>query len=196
MGQIKKREVAVFDFDGTLIKGDSMFGFTHHAIGTWQTLKGMILTIPDIILWKIGKKSNSEAKRRLTSRWFAGKSLKSLKAAAATYEPAWRKEVLEQLEEAKSGGAEVYIISASPDIWMEEMATRLGVKLCCTEVSTDSAGLLTGEFATPNCHGEEKARRLLDVEPDRDNYNLTVWGDDPAGGDAALFAMADKSIKV
>ena len=52
-------------------------------------------------------------------------------------------------------------------------------------------GMVTGRFLTPNCYGEEKVRRLLEVLPDRRLYHLTAYGD--SRGDRALLAYADEA---
>ena len=45
-------------------------------------------------------------------------------------------------------------------------------------------------FATPNCYGPEKVRRIREVFPDRDNYHLTAFGD--SRGDKEMLDYADQ----
>ena len=52
-------------------------------------------------------------------------------------------------------------------------------------------GRLTGRFATPNCKGAEKVRRILGLFPDRESYRLTAFGD--SRGDREMLAMADEA---
>ena len=58
-----------------------------------------------------------------------------------------------------------------------------------TKVETRD-GRLTGRFATPNCYGPEKVRRIREVFPDRDNYHLTAFGD--SRGDKEMLDYADQ----
>ena len=46
-------------------------------------------------------------------------------------------------------------------------------------------------FATPNCKGAEKVRRILGLFPDRESYRLTAFGD--SRGDREMLAMADEA---
>ena len=49
---------------------------------------------------------------------------------------------------------------------------------------------MTGNFLSRNCYGEEKVRRLLELEPNRNSYILYAYGD--SKGDKELIEFADK----
>ncbi|MDE5941025.1 MAG: haloacid dehalogenase-like hydrolase [Muribaculaceae bacterium] len=183
------RHVTVFDFDGTLTLDDTFFSFGRHCLGLPRMLRGIAATLPWIIGWKLGLTSNSRAKEKLFSALYRGRSRSCIEKAAQTFTPRFNRAVLDKLSQSIQRGDTVYIISASLDLWMERMAAELGTRLCCTATATDSQGLVTGRFSSPNCHGQEKVNRLLAVEPDRRSYHLTVYGD--SNGDAALLAIAD-----
>ena len=63
-----------------------------------------------------------------------------------------------------------------------------------TQVEVDAHGHLTGRFASPNCYGPEKVRRLQTIEPHRATYTLVAYGD--SRGDAELLEWADEGKKV
>lgn len=183
------RHVTVFDFDGTLTLDDTFFSFGRHCLGLPRMLRGIAATLPWIIGWKLGITSNSRAKEKLFSALYRGRSRSCIEKAAQTFTPRFNRAVLDKLSQSIQRGDTVYIISASLDLWMERMAAELGARLCCTATATDSQGLVTGRFSSPNCHGQEKVNRLLAVEPDRRSYHLTVYGD--SSGDDALLSIAD-----
>ena len=54
--------------------------------------------------------------------------------------------------------------------------------------------MITGRFKTPNCYGQQKVERLLELEPARDTYLLYAYGD--SLGDRELLALADYSNTV
>lgn len=58
----------------------------------------------------------------------------------------------------------------------------------------DSFGYLTGRFITLNCYGQEKVKRLLEIEPDRKEYILVAYGD--SRGDKELLEFADHGILI
>lgn len=59
-----------------------------------------------------------------------------------------------------------------------------------TKVEVDAAGCLTGRFATPNCYGPEKVRRIEAVWPHREQYDVSAFGD--SRGDKEMLAYADQ----
>ena len=70
-------------------------------------------------------------------------------------------------------GAAVYVVSASIEEWVRPMCSKFGVAdVLGTRIDVDDQGLLTGRFLTANCYGQEKVRRLLEIEPQRNEYYL------------------------
>ncbi|MDE6409006.1 MAG: haloacid dehalogenase-like hydrolase [Muribaculaceae bacterium] len=191
-----KRKVTVFDFDGTLTRDDTFISFARHSLGDMRFVRGIILASPWLVAWKLGMISGSKAKEKLYSFLYKGLKKERVMAKAKDFFPQYRENILSEMKRRKERGEKVYIISASLDLWMEEVTRKLDVNLICTNTSVDSSGQLDGNFSSPNCHGEEKLRRLLVEEGDKEKFHLTVYGDEPDGGDAALFRNADKVIEI
>ncbi|MEL0028984.1 MAG: haloacid dehalogenase-like hydrolase, partial [Perlucidibaca sp.] len=61
-------------------------------------------------------------------------------------------------------------------------------QVLATELAVDARGRVTGELATPNCYGPEKAARL------RQHYGVSAikaaYGD--SAGDREMLAMAEQ----
>lgn len=186
---MSKKNVVVFDFDGTLTSHDTFIAFSCHAFGKVRFAFALLQAFPWLLLWKTGVLKGGDAKRRLYSILYKGKKKVDILNKSKTFNPKYRKDIQNILARHKKEGATVYIITASLDLWMEEIRRQLGVNVICTHTSTDSDGILDGKFSTPNCHGEEKTRRLKESETEP--FFLTVYGDEPEGGDASLFKMAD-----
>lgn len=188
-GKMNKRHITVFDLDGTLTRDDTFISFSCHALGTLRVVVGILKTFPYLLRWKMGFISGSRAKQKLYSVLYKGLLKDEILKKSKDFRPDYRRNVLEALNKQKQTQDSVYIISASLDLWVKQIAYDLGVKYICTEVSIDNEGRLNGLFSSPNCHGEEKIRRLLEKE--MMPFYLTVYGDEPQGGDFALFNMAD-----
>lgn len=196
-----KKEIAAFDFDGTLIKGDSFPDFARMAAGTWRLLLAMALESPRLVAWKLGVLRGGDVKQRIFSRLYKGMPLarfrelgRSYAARAAARE---RSDIVARLEAHVAAGHEVCIVTASVTDWVRPWAMRHGasIKVAGTEPEIDANGCLTGRFATANCRGDEKVRRLKEIYgSDREALHITAYGD--SSGDDAMLAYADKGVRV
>ena len=136
--------------------------------------------------------SGSQAKEKLYAFMYKGLSKNKIMMKSQAFTPDYQKDTLMLLQKHKEDGDIVYIISASLDLWLYGIAQKLGVKVICTTTSVDESGVLNGRFASPNCINEEKVRRLKMEE--KGDFYLTVYGDEPTGGDASLFKIADRAL--
>ncbi len=190
-----KRTIAAFDFDGTLTSKDSFPAFIRFATGTTRFLAGFALFSPVLALMKLRLYSGGKAKEQVFSHFFKGmeyERFRTLGNAFATEVETMRNEpVINRLKGHIASGDTVYVISASIREWVEPWCQRQGVTaVLTTEVQVDATGKLTGRFKTRNCNGQEKVRRLLQVEPARADYRLVAYGD--SKGDRPLLELADE----
>lgn len=194
-----KRNIAVFDFDGTLTTRDSFLAFIRYACGPWRYYSGFALHLPMLLLMLAGLYSHSKAKHRVFSHFFKGwqySRFAQLAREFSTQIDKMRNEpTITTLQNHVAHGDTVYIVSASLPEWIEPWCKQLGVKsVLATEIEVNSDGIVTGQFKTKNCHGPEKVARLLQVEPHREDYFLYAYGD--SQGDKDLIALADKGTLV
>ena len=188
------KKIVAFDFDGTLTTRDTLLEFIRFACGTPRFLLGFLLYSPLLVLMKLRLYSNGKAKQRVFSHFFKGMAIAEFDALcqdfARTHRHLLRPDVVSQLEQALAEGAEVLIVSASIDNWVQPFFKNhqpvpmvLGTQIEVID------GRLTGRFLTPNCYGQEKVRRILALYPDRSAYHLTAFGD--SRGDREMLALAD-----
>ena len=189
------KQVFAFDFDGTLTTRDTLIAFIRYACGTPRFLFGFLLHAPLLVLMKLRLYSNGKAKQRVFSWFFKGMTIETFDALcqdfARTHRHLLRPETVRVLEQALTERAEVLIVSASIDNWVQPFfpsVTILGTQIEVVD------GCLTGRFLTPNCYGQEKVRRILALHPDRSAYHLTAYGD--SRGDRELLAFADEAHMV
>ena len=188
-------KVFAFDFDGTLTTRDTLLAFIRYACGTPLFLLGFLLHTPLLVLMKLRLYSNGKAKQRLFTWFFRGMPLETFDALcqsfARTHRHLLRPETVRLLQQALSEGAEVLVVSASIDNWVQPFFPTVTVLGTQIEVID---GRLTGRFLTPNCYGQEKVRRILALHPERSAYRLTAYGD--SRGDRELLAFADEAHRV
>lgn len=88
------------------------------------------------------------------------------------------------------GGDRVVVVTASMLQWVKPWCESHGVaEVLATEPEIDSCtSTLTGRFATPNCHGEEKMRRVRALVGEPGGYEIWAYGD--SHGDDAMLEAA------
>ena len=186
------KKIVAFDFDGTLTNKDSLLAFIRYVHGSWRLWWGFLLHTPILVLMVLKLYHHSKAKERVFSYFFKGMTLSEFnmwcQRFASDCRAILRPQGITAVEQAQRDGAEVVIISASIDNWVQPFFPQVRVLGTQVEVSD---GLLTGCFLTKNCFGQEKVNRLLAVYPQRHDYHLTAYGD--SEGDKALLAFADES---
>ena len=211
------RKIVAFDFDGTLTTKDTLLAFIRYAKGSTGFWLGFLRYSPQLVLMKLGLYPNYKAKQKVFAHFFKGMTLEAFDALCQRFandnRHLLRPQALEALNKAISEGAEVVIVSASIDNWVQaffEGVRREGVRregglgsAACyrrdarrsiqvigTQIEVKE-GVLTGRFLTNNCYGQEKVNRIQALFPNRQDYHLTAYGD--SRGDQELLAFADES---
>ena len=171
------REVVVFDFDGTLITKDSLLEFIIFSKGLWRFYIGMLLCLPILIAYALKIYSNSQAKEKIFSHYFKGMSYSDFCDKGQNFsfkiDKFTNQSVIDLLCMHKAKGRTIYIVTASIEEWVRPWAQRNGID---------------------KCYGDEKVKRFLEIEPNRENYYLYVYGD--SKGDEAMFELANEWIKI
>jgi len=194
---MKKETIAIFDFDGTITKKDSLLEFIIFSKGKLQFYLCFLLFSPMLILMKMKLLSNQKVKQMVFAYLYKGISAETFNKLGMEFCSIIDKMLLPKAIEAlklhKANGNKVVIISASIENWVKPWADKIGVDaVLATKIETDKKGLLTGRFLTKNCYGLEKVNRFLEAFPNRDNYNLFAYGD--SRGDKELIEFADKGF--
>ena len=186
------RKIVAFDFDGTLTTRDTLLAFIRYAKGSTAFWLGFLRYAPLLVLMKLGLYPNYQAKEKVFAHFFKGMTIEAFDALcqgfAQDHLHLLRSQGIKTLMQAQDDGAEVVIVSASIDNWVQPFFTDVTVLGTQIEVKE---GVLTGRFLTKNCYGQEKVNRILARFPDRQDYHLTAYGD--SRGDQELLAFADEA---
>lgn len=196
MEEISSREnrLALFDFDGTLTRFDTMLAFVIFARGWFTFLLGMLILSPILILNKIGLLNSDYTKRTFLKFFFWGVDEEKLKKwgqifCASMLPKLFRDLALEKLNFHRSKGHTVYVVTASVDIWVQPWLETQGLKGICTQMEFED-GKFKGKFVGPNCNGPEKVNRIRQIL-DLDYYEkIFAYGD--SSGDKEMLAIAHK----
>lgn len=185
--------IAFFDFDGTVTIKDTFLEFIKYSNGQWGFYSGFALHAPVLIAYKLKLISNQRAKEIMMRYYFGKMPLEDFNALCERFNreimPGLiRKKALKEINKFKASGAEVVIVSASPENWIINWSISLGVKLIATKM-TVANNRLTGRINGRNCYGEEKVRRIREIFDVSSFSSVYCYGDTP--GDKPMLALGN-----
>ena len=189
-----KRTIVAFDFDGTLTSKDTLRAFLRHTHRPVRRIWNLILVSPVLFLFVMGWMSNGKAKEKLFARFYKNCSLADFSAFCRAFcsviDACIRPDVYQKMKQHQAEGREVIIVSASIENWIQPWAAKEGIlTVIATQIEISPKGYLTGRFASLNCYGSEKNRRILELYPDRASYNLIAYGN--SRGDQEMLRMCE-----
>ena len=185
------KNIAFFDFDGTMSKGDSLFVFLKFLVGKSKFYWGMISNFHYLLGYSLGLLSNTKAKQKVVSYFLKGMLERELtqkcQGFIPTLENIIKQSALQRMQWHLDRGDRVAIVSATFSCYLKPLAQRLGVDCLATELEVKE-GILTGGFATPNCYGEEKVRRICEKYHLGQYQEIYAYGD--SKGDREMLGIA------
>lgn len=179
------KKIAFFDFDGTITSRDTFIDFALFYKGKTGFVISFLKSIPSLIKWKLRIVSNSEAKQNLFNHLFKNESIESFNSKCQEFsikiEEMLREDTMKRISEYRTQNIPVVIVTASISNWIYPWALKNGIsKVLATEIEVNKEGFLTGNFSTPNCHGEEKVARIKTEYPNLEAYETYAFGDSKA----------------
>ncbi len=189
-----KKNIAFFDFDGTISNKDSLVEFTQYAVGKPRYYMGIIYLTPILIAFKLKIIKNHKAKEMFLSHFFKNWNRDKFVNIADNYsfeelDKIVRKKALDKIKWHKNQGDKVVVVSASIHCWLLEWCKREDISLISTKLDYID-DKLTGRFATPNCYGQEKVSRIHEAYYLKDYNIIYAYGD--SLGDKELLELAHK----
>ena len=190
----KDRAIVAFDFDGTLTIRDSFTEFLRWRAGRGGWALGLVKLAPAVAAYARDR-DRGRIKAASVREFLRGVPRAELEAEAERFaDGIWsrfmRPDALKVWDAWGERGAHRVIVTASPETTVAPFARRLGADaLLGTPLVFDADDRVTGAFASPNCRGEEKVRRLRAVYGD-DVRLAAAYGD--TSGDTEMLAIADQ----
>lgn len=163
-----EKSYALFDFDGTLRKGDSIITVCLYAhqkglCTTWQLLRGAWYGICYGLKLCSAEKSKTEAMQWIKGRLRSEMDAFSLDFCLNKLIPEMFPDGLKAIQEEKARGAAVLLITASPSFYLNAMENLLGVEsVIGTRMNLDAQERFTGDICGDNCRGYQKPLRLAE----------------------------------
>lgn len=190
----KDRAIVAFDFDGTLTIRDSFTEFLRWRAGRGGWALGLVRLAPAVAAYARdrdrGRIKAASVREFLRSVPRAELEAEAERFAERIWDRFMRPDALAVWNDWGARGAHRVIVTASPETTVAPFARRLGAEaLLGTPLVFDADDRVTGAFASPNCRGEEKVRRLRAVYGE-DVRLAAAYGDTP--GDTEMLSIADE----
>ncbi len=187
-------KLALFDFDGTITTHDSFRDFLLFMSGKAAFLLGILSVSHWLIAFVLGLVNNQKAKEQVTRVFLTGMPREKFDEYARAFvkqqlnkivRPTAMKKILWHLQQRHR----VIIVSASFTDYLKFWCEQHQLELISTHLEEEN-GLLTGRFATPNCYGPEKVRRLREYLNLEDYETIYAYGD--SKGDQEMLEIAQE----
>ena len=202
--QHMQKSYALFDFDGTLLRGDSLVQFCGYAHRQGLcTSKQLRRGIGTAFLYVLGLRTAEQSKIAALS-FIVGRTEAQLQDVSARFwEDALRRRMrrqgLEALKQRKAEGAEVLLVTASPAFYLEPVRVALGITAVIgTRMDIGTDGRATGMICGQNCKGVQKPLRLaeyLAASGERLDYDSSyAYGD--SHSDAPMLELCGHKVAV
>jgi len=193
---------AIFDLDGTISRRDTylayLTGFALRHPKRWRRMPGLLF---DVLRFKLGLKNNTWLKERFLAAVLGGISRQSLRMWTVTFNEklirnGLRPQALRQIREYKEQGLRLILISASPDLYVDDLSRHLGFsESICTRVEWGADSRLTGRLHGKNCYGAEKCVHLERCfGEERQRWHVIAYSDHHS--DLPLLTWADQGVAV
>jgi len=192
-------KLALFDFDGTVTTHDSFQEFLRFVFGPWTFFWRMLWLSPWMIAFVLRLISNQTAKQKVVKTFFAGMSRQEFERYAQDF-------VAKKLNKMMRPGAiakiqwhleqrhRVILVSASFEDYLKFWCEQHHIELIATKLE-ENGGILTGRFATSNCWGPEKVRRIRENVELEKYDKIYAYGD--SRGDREMLEIAtEKGFRV
>ena len=177
----KYKNLALFDFDGTLCSKDSFTGFIFYALSKRHIFKQGLKILPWIQAYYLKLYPAHRMRPKLYASMFKDSDAEEILQLAQDYAQQLmlklNPKLLEQLMQHQELGHDVVIVSASLDLYLKPVCSYLNIDLICSEVEI-KAGKITGFYQTADCSNDQKKIRILE------KYNLDDYAEIYAYGNS------------
>lgn len=188
--EVQARQIAAFDFDGTMTVRDSFTAFLR-----WRGGKRRFLKLAPATLAYAGHGDRGRLKAAAVRAFLAGVPRERLERDAEAFAAQWwnrlmRPDALERWRAHKAQGDFCVIVTASPELTVVPFARRLEAdQLLGTPLVFSESGRVVGMDWLENCRSEEKVRRLR-AAFGPDVRLKAAYGD--TSGDKEMLAIAEQ----
>jgi HAD superfamily hydrolase (TIGR01490 family) len=198
----RKTTHAIFDLDHTVTAIDTYPAFLAYVLRRRKSRWAASLSLPVAYgLFAVGLRDNNWLKETFLRVVCGGMRVDELQPLVAGFvrhvaDSKLRPGATDNLSLHKDAGHRTMLATASPDIYVYELAKQIGFdQTVCTLTERGSDGRLTGRLMGANCRGREKLSRVIaSLQADRADVQIVAYSDHEA--DLPLLEWADVGCAV
>lgn len=193
---MNRKMLALFDFDGTITRTDSLKEFIIFMKGRRNYYLGLLWLSPFLLLYKAGVIPNWKAKEILLAYFFKGTPVDVFEGKCKEF-ASWhvpkiiREKAMDKLSAYLNEGVRVVVVSASPENWVGKWSEANGLEWIATRLEVKK-GRLTGKIVGRNCHGVEKVNRIKALIDISEFTEIHTFGD--SKGDLQMLKLGTRSF--
>lgn len=185
--------VALFDFDGTVTRRDSLLPFLWQLFGPLKLAGYALLLSPLLLGYMVRIIPNGIAKERLLGRMLGGMEMARLRAEAERFARDYlpcivRPESAARIAWHQAQGHRIIIVSASLELYLKPWADALGIGEVVATRLREEQGRAASGFDGVNCFGEAKVQRIREYLGEMSALEIYAYGD--SRGDTQMLALA------
>jgi putative phosphoserine phosphatase/1-acylglycerol-3-phosphate O-acyltransferase len=174
------RQAAVFDLDGTLVRGTSV----ERLLVPWLVRRGLVgarqLGEAALVAAAWPVVGRTRAVRR-NKRWIAGVEVAAVESNMEEFldevvEQRWCRPVMELMEGLRASGLAVFLLSGAPDFVARAVGERLRVEGAVATPMEVVGGRFTGRLSGAHVFGPQKLLALRELAQEHDLDLQASWG--------------------
>jgi phosphatidylglycerophosphatase C len=189
-----QKNIAFFDFDGTITTKDTMLEFAKYCHSTTNYLLGMVLISPWLIAMKAGLVSKQKAKEKFITYFFGNTSVQKFSDDCNLFTKdvlahLIKADALQTIKKFQAENTEVVIVSASAENWLAPWCIEQNIIFLCSKLEVKE-NKITGKLLGQNCNGLEKVNRIKQQFDTASYENIYCYGD--TDGDKPMLGLATR----
>ena len=187
-----QKNIAFFDFDGTITTKDTMLEFAKYCLNPIKYWLGMALILPWLISMKVKLVSKQKAKEKFITYFFGNTSIQKFNDDCNSFTKEImphliKADALKAIKKFQSENTEVVIVSASAENWVAPWCIQQNIIFLCSKLEVKE-NKITGKLSGQNCNGIEKVNRIKQQFDTASYKNIYCYGD--TDGDKPMLELA------
>ena len=160
-----RKNIVLFDFDGTITNKDSLFEFLKFYAGTKMYYFNMMRFFFVYIGCRLKGCSKDDAKLRLLRIFFKNSTKDELESKGKEFAEEHiikivRRDIFSRIVSHAKKGDKVVVVTASLSEWIRPWCELVGLEYIATKIKYTDDGLFAGEYDGYNCNRENKKKEI------------------------------------